>query len=161
VDVSLLQPRLIAGKVVYGEPGDLFSLLSESEKRVFGKYFRMARKFRGLTLQEAAELIGISVDGLSRIERDVNGATLGTLKLMADVYGVEIGDLLPHSQRDEGLEELRPILKALEGLGDETRETLLKLLTDQAESLKAVIKKEENPIAASERRSVGRPRRIQ
>jgi transcriptional regulator with XRE-family HTH domain len=54
-----------------------------SLRRQFGKRLRSIRHERGLTQEELAELVGISVDFLSLIERGINAPSFEVLEQMA------------------------------------------------------------------------------
>jgi transcriptional regulator with XRE-family HTH domain len=57
-------------------------------------YLRAWRKFRGLTLEEAAERAELSHSQLSRIERGQSDYTKTTLEALAAVYDCSPGDLV-------------------------------------------------------------------
>lgn len=57
-------------------------------------YLREWRKYRELTLETAAERIGMSHSQLSRIERGTSDYTRSTLEALAIVYECRPGDLL-------------------------------------------------------------------
>jgi len=48
---------------------------------------------KGLTQQEFAEMLQISVDFLSLIERGINAPSFETLEVFADVLGISYADL--------------------------------------------------------------------
>lgn len=55
---------------------------------------RQFREAAGLTLEQVAERLGMSHSQISRIERGASDFTGKTLKALADLYGVEMSDLL-------------------------------------------------------------------
>lgn len=57
-------------------------------------YFREWRKYRGLTLEQAAPRAGMSVGNLSAMERGAQGYTQSGLEALADAYNAEPGWLL-------------------------------------------------------------------
>ncbi len=96
---------------------------SESPAR-YGAWIRAARERKGLTMEETVRRVvalggRLTSDGLSRIERNINGARLATLEMLAEVYGEEIGDLLPHTVRGAEAHLAEPLLAALAGLSEE------------------------------------------
>jgi transcriptional regulator with XRE-family HTH domain len=65
---------------------------------VDGNRLRSARLDKGLTLREAAELIGVSWKTLQRTEAGLSRPFPGTAKRIADFYGVRVTDLMPASE---------------------------------------------------------------
>lgn len=59
--------------------------------------FKRIRKRLGLTLEEAAELTGVSNGQLSRIERGESGFTSDSLRAIANGYRCRPSELLEHS----------------------------------------------------------------
>ena len=88
---------------------------SDRVGKSYGPWIRAARERAAMTMDEASKRAGVTSDGLSRIERGINGAKLATLERLAEVYGVEIGDLLPHTSSVQS-EFAQPLLAALAGL---------------------------------------------
>jgi transcriptional regulator with XRE-family HTH domain len=58
-----------------------------------GKRIRSIRKERGLTQEEFAELVGISVDFLSLIERGINSPSFEALERISKVLKIPVQDL--------------------------------------------------------------------
>lgn len=52
------------------------------------------RKNKGLTQQEVANIIGLSLSGYSRIEKGTRSASVEILRKLADLYGCSVDDLL-------------------------------------------------------------------
>jgi transcriptional regulator with XRE-family HTH domain len=94
-----------------------------------GARLRTARTRRGLTQQQLAERVGLSIESISRAERGVITPTIWTLKDLAKALSIPLLDLVeggPTStratmQRGECLDELRE-------LDDATLDTLVSLL---------------------------------
>ena len=61
-----------------------------SQKTHIGHQIAQARRERGLTQVEAAEMIGITKDFLSRVERGVQRPSLEVLQGCARVFSCEI-----------------------------------------------------------------------
>lgn len=61
--------------------------------KAFGKRIAEVRKSRGITQQELAENISMSVVAIAYIETGKRWARLGTLSKIADNLGVDISDL--------------------------------------------------------------------
>jgi transcriptional regulator with XRE-family HTH domain len=57
-------------------------------------YFKEWRKFRGYTLEQAAELSGMSVGNISAMERGAQGYTQDGLEALAEAYRATPGQLL-------------------------------------------------------------------
>lgn len=64
-----------------------------SLRREFGKRLRSIRQARQLTQEEFAELVRISVDFLSLIERRINAPSLEVLEKMAAGLEIPVRDL--------------------------------------------------------------------
>lgn len=57
-------------------------------------FFREWRKYRGLTLEQAAERAGMTAGNLSAMERGAQGYTQAGLEALAGAYNTEPGMLL-------------------------------------------------------------------
>lgn len=66
-----------------------------------GTAVRQLRVRKGLTLSELSERANLSVSMLSLIERGKAGPSIGTLVVLASVFGVEMSDLLGSGSRDK------------------------------------------------------------
>jgi transcriptional regulator with XRE-family HTH domain len=64
-----------------------------SLRRQFGSRLKAIRLDRGLTQDELAELVGISVDFLSLIERGINSPGFEVLERMADRLDMQVREL--------------------------------------------------------------------
>ena len=64
-----------------------------SLRRDFGNRLKAIRLDRKLTQEEFAELVGISVDFLSLIERGLNSPSFGVLERIADRLGLQVREL--------------------------------------------------------------------
>jgi transcriptional regulator with XRE-family HTH domain len=64
-----------------------------SLRRNFGNRLKAIRRDRNLTQEEFAELVGISVDFLSLIERGVNSPSFEVLQRMADRLDMQVREL--------------------------------------------------------------------
>jgi DNA-binding XRE family transcriptional regulator len=71
----------------------------------YGGVFRTVRERRGLTLREAAKRMGITEDGLSKIEKEHSGISLKTLIAMATAYGCTLDELIPLRGKDAKTDE--------------------------------------------------------
>lgn len=86
-----------------------------------------------MTRAAAAEAIGLSDDGLYKIEADTNAAKLETLEKLSRVYGCLIGDMLPNSGGDAIMSDiLQPLVVALAGLDAEEMLEQVNILASQA-----------------------------
>lgn len=64
------------------------------DAELLGQRICRLRKAAGLTQEALAEKINISVAGLSRIENGHSGCTLNNLAAMAELFNVELADLI-------------------------------------------------------------------
>jgi len=65
----------------------------------FGNQLRAIRQYRGLPQERFAELVGISVDFLSLIERGINAPSFETLERMAKRLKVPVKSLFDFPDR--------------------------------------------------------------
>jgi transcriptional regulator with XRE-family HTH domain len=65
------------------------------EQRRLGLRIRQLRREKGLTLESAAELMGVHDRHLARIERAETNPSLATLVAIASALRVAVGDLFP------------------------------------------------------------------
>ena len=92
-----------------------YSMAKKAAKRVVPRFktrvrrkthFKAWRKKRGMTLERAAEIAGMTPGNLSAMERGTQGYTQDGLEALADTYGVppgwltdvdpdDLGDILP------------------------------------------------------------------
>ena len=59
----------------------------------FGKRLRILRKQAGLTQDQLAESINVSVETVSNMERGIHGPKFDTLEKIANVMGLEVKTL--------------------------------------------------------------------
>lgn len=59
----------------------------------FGRRLRYLRRLRDLTQEQLAEMVGLSVDQVSNIERGVNAPSFASLARIAEALGVSVADL--------------------------------------------------------------------
>jgi transcriptional regulator with XRE-family HTH domain len=64
-----------------------------SLRRDFGNRLKAIRRDRQLTQEQFAELVGISVDFLSLIERGINAPSFEVLERMADRLDLQVREL--------------------------------------------------------------------
>ncbi|MEK7995832.1 MAG: helix-turn-helix transcriptional regulator [Planctomycetota bacterium] len=67
--------------------------MSSRLRRQFGERLRQIRLERALTQEQFAELVGISVDFLSLIERGINAPSFDSLEQIAGRLGVPVAFL--------------------------------------------------------------------
>ena len=94
----------------------------------FGQKLRQLRHEKGLSLKQAAELIGIDYTTLSKIEKEERYPQINSIKAYADAYEVDYKELQIHYLTER-------ILKQLDGV-DFNKEALrrtLKNLSSQDE----------------------------
>ncbi len=78
-----------AGLLNYGMARQVISRLKTRVRR--RTYFKEWRKERGMTLERAAELAGMTAGNISAMERGAQGYTQDGLEALADVYKVPPG----------------------------------------------------------------------
>lgn len=59
----------------------------------FGKKLRVARKKRGLTLDQVYERSGVQPGEISRVERGLRDPKVSTLEKLAAAVGIPVGQL--------------------------------------------------------------------
>lgn len=65
-------------------------------------FFRAWRKHRGLTIEQLADRVEMSVSSISQLERGLQGFSDTTLLALADALRCEPGDLLSRDPRVDG-----------------------------------------------------------
>lgn len=75
---------------------------------IIGTSLKAWRKHKGLTLQQLEKLTGIDNGNLSKMEREVQSVTNGSLHAIAAVYDITPGELLSGPETDTLLEEFDP-----------------------------------------------------
>ena len=81
--------------------------------QLLGENIQRVRKFRGMNQQELADVIGINMQSLSKIERGVNFPTFDTLEKITSSLGVTPNELLSGEWKNTSHME-QEILKFLE-----------------------------------------------
>lgn len=69
-----------------------------SLRRKFGKRLRHLRMQHGLTQEQLAEAVGLSVDFVSNLERSVNAPSFETLEKLSEVFRLEIRELFDFTE---------------------------------------------------------------
>lgn len=70
-----------------------------SLRKKFGSHLRSIRRARDLSQEQCAELLGISVDFLSLIERGINAPSFETLEQIARRLRLPVKDLFDFSTK--------------------------------------------------------------
>lgn len=66
--------------------------------KISGEYLRELRQKKGLSLQKAASMLGISAGHLSNIERGIKGIGGALMLKMAELYGLPVQDLVGEAE---------------------------------------------------------------
>jgi transcriptional regulator with XRE-family HTH domain len=69
-------------------------MLDPDKLRTRGQKLAAARQAKGLTQQQAAQVAGVDVASISRIERGEVEPSLDRLKALCDLYGVTVDSIL-------------------------------------------------------------------
>lgn len=96
-------------------------------------FLRQWRKYRGLTQEELAELIGVTAPLISQLETEKVGFSDKSLARLAEGLKCSPADLLAYDPRKE--DSLWPLMRTAESLPDRDRKRIygvLKLLIEQA-----------------------------
>jgi transcriptional regulator with XRE-family HTH domain len=103
---------------------------------MYGEYLQSARERAGLSRAEAAALMGITPDGVRKIEVNISSPSVPVLDKMAGAYGCLIGDLLPNSGAGQATDRFEPIMAALMGLDEEEIADAILMMASQARLLR-------------------------
>ncbi|MDL5166315.1 helix-turn-helix transcriptional regulator [Proteus faecis] len=76
--------------------------------KAIGKKITYYRKMKGISLNELAELIGVSQQQQSRYERGVNRINLDRLNQYAEIFDIHIKDFFILDEKDD--HEIKTIL---------------------------------------------------
>lgn len=86
-------------------------------QKLLGARIKELRNGRGLSQEKLAELIGIDVKHLSRVETGVNAPSVGRLESFSVALGVPVRSLFDYGHldgRDEKLGDIGEMLKKLD-----------------------------------------------
>jgi transcriptional regulator with XRE-family HTH domain len=67
--------------------------MTDMEDIEVGLRIRMIRQRKGLSLRDLAEVSGLSINAISRIERGVNSPTVSSLRRLAEGLGISVVDI--------------------------------------------------------------------
>jgi transcriptional regulator with XRE-family HTH domain len=82
-------------------------------------HLKNARKSARQTAEEAARYLGVQADMIFRFESGRSSPNLNQLGLLAECYGMQLGDMFPGSETRT--HELKPFILALEAFEPEER----------------------------------------
>lgn len=87
--------------------------MSEKVEKVIGIQIAKLRKNRGITQAELAELINVSIETVSRLERGVSLPSLKTLETIANALNVTFKDIFnfEYTQKSMGSEYEKEFIK--------------------------------------------------
>jgi transcriptional regulator with XRE-family HTH domain len=66
-------------------------------RKQFGKKLRSIRKRRGMTQQQFAELLDISIDFVSLVERGLNAPSFESIEAFSIILGIPVRDFFDFS----------------------------------------------------------------
>lgn len=101
------------------------------EKNELGSRLRHLRKRRGWTLQQLADMVGITKGGISQIERGDISPSVETLSKIADAFSISQTLLAEPGVDPDRLVEISLVLEKAKHLSEKN----LRLLVSLAESL--------------------------
>lgn len=100
------------------------------EQKLFGKRVKELRKQKNLTQEQLSELLGVFQKQVGNIETGTTFTTMGNLKKLAEILGVEIQDFFNfnhHKLRKELIEEISMLVK---GASDEKLRLVYRIVKD-------------------------------
>ena len=62
-------------------------------RNLFGKRLRKIRRHKDLTQERLAELLGVSVEFISNMERGINAPSFETIEKIAEVFNLPFNEL--------------------------------------------------------------------
>lgn len=105
--------------------------MSENLKQEIGLRVKAARKLRGMTQADLAGAIDMSFESVSNLERGKTGASIGTLRNMADALSVELKYFFDFAPNSLSSRRSR-LLSELDATTLEVDDDKLELITDLA-----------------------------
>lgn len=111
---------------------------SEIEKKRMGSRIRMAREAMGLSQSELAEMIGLSIESVSRAERGTTLPTALTLLKMCDALGLDLEHLVRGGASSVLAKSHRPIVERVIRMISELDDDALRTLGDFLWSIRKV-----------------------
>jgi transcriptional regulator with XRE-family HTH domain len=67
---------------------------------LFGKKLRKIRRYRDLTQERLAELLGVSVEFVSNMERGVNAPSFETIEKIAEAFDLPVSALFTFEEEN-------------------------------------------------------------
>jgi transcriptional regulator with XRE-family HTH domain len=67
---------------------------------LFGKKLRKIRRYRDLTQERLAELLGVSVEFVSNMERGVNAPSFETIEKIAEAFDLPVSALFSFEEEN-------------------------------------------------------------
>ena len=71
----------------------VYGVDTDTLRRYFGQKLRQLRKHSNMTQEDLAEILDISVEHVSLLERGISGASFDTLAKLTEAFGVSVKDL--------------------------------------------------------------------
>lgn len=97
-----------------------------------GLRIKALRSMKNITRTQLAEMIGISVDALRKVETGYNGAKIDTLVILADLFHVSLDFLVCGCERKEEIDSL------LTGLNDREIQFVRNMVISTIENMKLI-----------------------
>lgn len=82
-------------------------------------HLKSARQAAGKTPEQAASYLGVQTDMVYRFERGASQPNLRQLGLLAECYGMQVGDMFPSTR--PRMRDLAPLLAALDAFSEDER----------------------------------------
>ena len=75
-----------------------------------GAQIRMFRKAKGLTQTEAGEAVGVTFQQMQKYEKGTNRVSASKLSMLAELFGVDIGDFFEGMQGEQPPQDLQMLM---------------------------------------------------
>lgn len=101
--------------------------------RIIGENIRYIREYTGHTQEELAEILGITPNHVSSIERGVSGASTRIIKEVAELYSISTDFIYFGNLPDKPVD---PLIERLKSVKPELRPPINEVLTAMLKALK-------------------------
>ena len=95
-----------------------------------GEKIKYLRKIKGISQEELAIMLKVNRNYLSRIETGKSEPTAGTLKTIAQIFGIDLNSLLDiNSKEDQNIDKIKYIVENCKYLHEKDLDFIVRIMT--------------------------------
>ncbi len=103
------------------------------DQQKIGSFLKMLRNEKGLTQEELAEILNVSSRSISRWENGKNMPDISLLVQLAELYGVEIPEMIDGERKSEKMnEEIKEVAEKISDYAETDKENTIKRIRNQS-----------------------------